>query len=1007
MVHFKDGKDIDRLVDLYSNKRFTNTLGNISEKDAKMFLVDFMRYNIAFTVEFIFGIKLFPYQVFFIKQWFENNFCMNVWSRGGAKTIYYTDSQMLIDQKNGLVSIVNLIKNIDFSKGERWEDIPGINLWNGHDYASVNKVLIQPNKPCLKLSTSMGYTLEGSENHLIKVLNNKGHHCNIIWKRYHELRNGDYVCIDRNSVNYGEDVTKQEEKNAYLIGLSLGENDAPISDIYESFIVSTNEKNPHDKKIPESILKNKRLLKECLRGLWITSGHVNAKGAGINPLSEKLSKQVQDSLLTFGITCHRNLIKTRSDFEKIYEIIIKTPEVNLFYDNFGLSTQNKQSKLKNSTDEIGEVNTDTIPGLVECINDIKKNIHLNEENLDWDKDLNSLSFSEGSATYTHLNLYINKLEKVGCVDSKLKDLKEIQKNNFLFDKIVSLEKFNGDCIDFNIPDGEMYWCNGFINHNSYTFSIFSLLYPIFYPSSRIALTSNVFRSSRRLLEQCEKFINATGGTLLAQCYPNEIRRGTDLWSLKTSNEGFIRALPLNEKIRGERADILGIDEFLLVPESTYAQVLLPFLNARNDIQEQMIIQDQEDILIRQGVIKEEDRTILDSNKKIIALTSASYDFEYCYQVYNGWIKKAMGDFGNDKEANKKAKYFVSRVSYLAIPEELVEQDVVNEAKAGGENSPYFQREYMALFHKGSDGFFSMKHMSECTYLDGEEPCVQMLGDKNSEYVLSIDPSFSSGKVSDFFAMGLFLIDKPNKRITLVNSYSIPGGQLKDHISYFYFLIKNFNIVLIIGDFLGGVEGNFNFIEAANQSHLFKDADIHLKAFDGELHNDGEEYIEGMKQMRKTYNLPSYSICYRQKFTSQWIKRSNEYMQFQIQNKKVWFASRIVPNEEQFSRFVEYELPISIYDAKGKRLTTAEYLDEQDYLIQETKNQIALIEPKSTPNGTITFDLPSSIKAIKGEKRARRDNYTTTLMACWGAKMYFDYLEEKIGKKEQWKPFFVR
>lgn len=543
---------------------------------------------------------------------------------------------------------------------------------------------------------------------------------------------------------------------------------------------------------------------------------------------------------------------------------------------------------------------------------------------------------------------------------------------------------------------------------SWLFAIFCLLYPLFYPNSRVVLASNVFRSSRRILEQAEKFINSTGASLLSQCYPNEVRRGTDLWSLKVSNDGFLRALPLNEKIRGERADILGIDEFLLVPETTYTQVLIPFLNAKNDIQEQMANEEEEDHLIKLGYLKESERTVSESKKKVIALTSASYDFEYCYQVYNNWIKKATGV--EDKTIQEKdagSKYFVSRLSYLAIPEALVEEDVVNEAKAGGENSPYFKREYMALFHTGSDGFFSMKNMAECTYQDGELPCVQFVGDRNAEYILSIDPSFSAGKVSDFFAMGLFMVDKETRKITLVNSYAIPGGQLKNHIAYFYHLIKNFNIVMIIGDFLGGAEGNFNFIEAANLSEPFKNDKIRLTSFEGELHGDGDDYVDGMKQMRKTYNKDVFAYCYRQKFTPQWIKRAHEYMQYQIQSKKLWFASRIVPNQDEFKKFENTKIPFDIFDAMEKKLTMAEYLDEQDALIQETKNQIALIEPRSSNTGNITFDLPASVKAIKGEKRARRDNHTTTLMACWGAKMYFDYLDEKIGKHETWKPFFIR
>lgn len=543
------------------------------------------------------------------------------------------------------------------------------------------------------------------------------------------------------------------------------------------------------------------------------------------------------------------------------------------------------------------------------------------------------------------------------------------------------------------------WARG--GGKSFLAAIFVLLYPIFYPGTRIILASNVFRSSRRILETAEKLLNARGAELLKQCYPHDIKRATDLWSLSTDDGGFIRALPLNERIRGERADILIVDEFLLVPKATYENILLPFLNARNDVQQNLKLQEEEDRLIKLGYMDESQRTILESDKKIIALTSASYDFEYCFEVYNDWISKATG--ASDA---KNSKYFVSRLSYLALPSELIEEKIVEEAKSGGSSSPFFNREYMALFHKGSDGFFSMKHMYECTIPDGETPCVQAFGSKDQEYLLSIDPSFSSGKTSDYFAMAVFLVDKVNKNITLVNSYAIPGGQLKDHIGYLYHILTNFNIVLIAGDFLGGVEGNFNFLEAANQSELFKNAGINLKSFDGDMHQDGEDYIESMKLMRKTYNKTAQSICCRLKYTPQWIKRSNEYMQYQIQAKKIWFASRIVPNEDEFDKLKNKKIPVKVYDDSGKELSMAEYLDEQDNLIQQTKNQIALIEPKISAQGNLSFDLPASIKAIKGEKRARRDSYTVTLMACWAAKVYFDYLDDNIGKQASFRPFFL-
>lgn len=539
---------------------------------------------------------------------------------------------------------------------------------------------------------------------------------------------------------------------------------------------------------------------------------------------------------------------------------------------------------------------------------------------------------------------------------------------------------------------------------SWLVAIFCLLYSIFYPGTRIVLASNVFRSSRRILEQIEKFLNAPDAQLLKQCFPNEIKRATDLWQLKTSNEGFIRALPLNEKIRGERADVLIVDEFLLVPENTYTQVLIPFLNAKNNIQDQLKIEQQENYLIKHGYLTEDQRTILNTNKKVIGLTSASYDFEFCYKIYKQWQEKAISKTNGEESGT----YCTNRLSYLAIPKGLVEDAVVEEAKSGGENSPYFRREYMAIFHTGSDGFYSMAHMSACTVPDGELPCVQIEGQKDAEYILAIDPSFSSGKTSDFFAMSLFMVNRENKTITLVNSYAVAGGELKNHIAYLHYLITHFNIVLITADLLGG-EGQargFNFIQAANESSIFKLSNIELKFFEGCLDDCGEDYPAEMKRMRNTYNKEKYTICYTQGNRPVWKKRSNEYMQLQMQNKKVWFASQIIPNEEQCSKYANYKLPVKVFDSFNKELTTADFLQEQDHLIQETKNQIVLIEPKASESGNIVFDLPSAIKAIKGEKRARRDNYTTTLMACWAAKFYFDYLDENIGKRFVFRPRFV-
>jgi hypothetical protein len=534
---------------------------------------------------------------------------------------------------------------------------------------------------------------------------------------------------------------------------------------------------------------------------------------------------------------------------------------------------------------------------------------------------------------------------------------------------------------------------------SWLSALFCGLYAVFNPEKKIVLTSNSFRSSRAVMDQLEKFVNAPGAELLKQCFPYDLRRHTDVHDWNLAEGGFIKAVPLNEKIRGHRADVLFCDEGLLISKDLMEGTIKPFLLSRESIQEQLQMKEQEDYLIKQGVLTELDRTIFESTKKMIILSSASFEFQYLHEIYQDWKSKTKDSGG---------KYFVSRLSYLALPKELVEENIVKEAESQGVMSSYFQREYMARFPSASDGYFNLQHMHECTIPDGDEPCVQIVGIPNVKYILSIDPSFSSSKTSDSFAMGVFMLDENNKTVTLVNSYGVAGGSLSQHVSYLYHIIKSFNIVMITADLLGG-QGEargFNFIQSANMSNLFMENGVELKFFEGCLDDCGEDYVEEMRLMRKTYNKENKAYCYTQGNKPAWKLRANEYMQHFIQRKQLFFCSRIVPNEKEFSRFSNYQLPFTMKNSSDKQMSITDFCSEQDDMIEETKSQIALITPRVSPSGHMTFDLAPEVKSIKGENRARRDNYTTTLMAVWAAKFYFDFLDESVGKKESWKPYFL-
>ena len=236
---------------------------------------------------------------------------------------------------------------------------------------------------------------------------------------------------------------------------------------------------------------------------------------------------------------------------------------------------------------------------------------------------------------------------------------------------------------------------------------------------------------------------------------------------------------------------------------------MPFLVAPQNMKERLEIREVEDKLIREGLMKDEDRVVFDNNSKMIALSSASYTFENLYKTYKEWVQNIYS------KEEKPSSYFVSQLGYEALPKEMIDTTVIEEARNGGTSSASFQREYCAQFADGSDSYFSAKKMHDCTIPDGELPTTRIKGDSKSKYICAIDPSFSNSPSSDFFAMSVIELDEEMKTGTLVHSYAVAGGDLKDHIHYFNYLCTAFDFEMVCIDNAG-----FQFIDSCNESGVF-------------------------------------------------------------------------------------------------------------------------------------------------------------------------------------------
>ncbi len=519
---------------------------------------------------------------------------------------------------------------------------------------------------------------------------------------------------------------------------------------------------------------------------------------------------------------------------------------------------------------------------------------------------------------------------------------------------------------------------------SFLAAIASFIIPIFEPNSHILVAGPTFRTARQIFGYLERMVNTRNAELLQQIFANKSKRA-DLFEWQVTdgtNISTIRAIPLNgEKIRGFRANTLILDEFLLLSEDIIKNVLMPFLTAPLDIGQRQKIRDKEDSLIEAGEMTEADRQNFVDTTRMIALSSASYTFENLYRVYTEWLDHIT----NNKPVGP-SKYFVSQLSYEAIPKYMVSQTIIEEAKGSDQTHPSFKREYCAQFVDGSESYFSAKRMLEQTVQDDQYPTTMLCGDPKKKYLLSIDPSFSSSPTSDYFAMAVAEMNDSNMAepsFTLVHNYAVAGGELKEHIRYFLYLLKSFNIHYIIADNADG-----NFIQSANESELFKSEKMEIKFIDYDGNLKGDEYAAMLRIVKNQHNKNDYRIAFKHVFNQESIRRMNEQLQTFINNRKIWFASKLSAHSIEFDKAIRYASSGSFeYDLRG--MDIGDFIANQDDLIPKVKTQCSLIEIKTTPTGSQTFDLPQLLKRDTSAKRARKDNYTALLLLAEVFKAHID------------------
>ena len=545
------------------------------------------------------------------------------------------------------------------------------------------------------------------------------------------------------------------------------------------------------------------------------------------------------------------------------------------------------------------------------------------------------------------------------------------------------------------------WSRGM--SKSFTTGIYALLDAILNQGVEIGILSKSFRQAKMIFKKIEDISHKPEAALLQQCI-TKVSKHNDQWTMEIGNSR-IHALPLGdgEKLRGFRFQRIIIDEFLLMPERIYNEVIMPFLAVVENPTQRDDLYKAETEFIKQGNMKESERYSWPNNK-LIMLSSASYKFEYMYKVYEKFEALITGQEKENSDAHRVIMHF----SYDCAPMQLYDQNLMDQAKSTMSQSQ-FDREFGAVFTDDSSGYFKTSRMAECTVVDGDNPCVEVCGESSDKYVLAFDPSWAETESSDDFAIQVFKLNDKAKHGTLVHSYALAGSRLKDHINYFCYLIAHFNISCIVGDYNGGVQ----FMNALIESSVFKHSKKKIEIVDGMDFNRSEIYHEDLMSFKGKFH-GDFIPCYLKSPTSSWIRNANELLQANLDHKKIWFAARAVSDNYQKQRNKKIPisklkfLPASIASAKESNAAKMiDFVEHQGDMISLTKVECSLIQITTSAQGTQSFDLPLNLRRQSGRDKARKDSYSALILGNWMIKVYYDM--EDIKKKpveNTFTPMFI-
>lgn len=514
---------------------------------------------------------------------------------------------------------------------------------------------------------------------------------------------------------------------------------------------------------------------------------------------------------------------------------------------------------------------------------------------------------------------------------------------------------------------------------SWLLALYAMLRMLFMPGRKIVITGAGFRQSKIIFEYMEKIWY--GSPLLRDIVGdtssdrNGPTHSADMWRF-VMNESQTVALPIGsgEKIRGQRAHDIIVDEFAVGDPNIFEHVISGFAAVSSNV-----VLNVQNIARRKkaelyGIeLNEEEQETYQANQIILSGT-AYYSFNHFHKYWRLWqnIINSRGDKKRLLEIGAPdvnyLDYCVMRIPYCLIPEGFMEEAIVARSRSTM-HSALYNMEFEAVFGDDSNGFFKRTLIEGCV----DEHSILFEGLPGREYVIAVDPAAEG----DNFCIIVLEVEKTKRRIVscwttnrkLYNKEA-KDGLAKEDVFYDYAASKILHLVdrfKTIGIAIDTQGGGHAIIELLHSSKLvnanigqipiwkFIDKDDPSE-FDAE---SGLHIIEGV----------NFS-------DSEYVSAANHGMRLDFENKTLLFP--------KFDGLAFAELDLSIME----NIKNSDLMENAIIEVEELKNELSSIIMTQTPTGKDKWDTPDEKLAGAKKGRMRKDRYSALLMA--------NALAKKIG-----------